>query len=85
MKCKTCGQEIQEVKAGDFIEIGGALCLVMEGNRWKHKYCKGDLVVALLKYPDGMDWMGMADTSQIHFEEGKYKIIPRDEALERLK
>jgi hypothetical protein len=74
----------RKAEAGDFIEIDRDLCLVVDAINWEHEKLKGDLAVVLLKYFSGQDWMELAGFYQEKFEEGNYKIIPREEALRRL-
>lgn len=70
----------RKAKAGDFVEIEHCLCLIVDKSySWKSKYCKGDLAVINLKD------MKQGSYFQELFEKQNYKIIPKDEALRRLK
>lgn len=77
-------KEKPKAKAGDFIEIYGDLCLVVDKGDWEMQLCKRDLAVVILKFADGEDWMKLACGLQGLFEKGDYKIIPKKEALRRL-
>lgn len=76
--------EKPKAKAGDYIKIDEVLGLVVEKGTWEMELCKGNLAVVILKFASGKDWMEMAHWFQEHFEKGKYKIIPKEEALRRL-
>ena len=74
----------EKLKAGDFVEIYGALCLLVDKTNWGSEDCEGYLAVVLLKCSDGRDWFEMGTGYQIDFEEGRYNKLTREEGLRRL-
>ena len=66
-----------KAKQGDIIKFeNGIIGLVVNKGYWKNNYCKGELAVVLLKDEDyGDDWVTLANSYQIDFEKGEYKII----------
>jgi hypothetical protein len=77
-------EEKPKPKAGDFIEIEGCPCLLVNKGKWKNPFCKGDLAVVILKLPDGDNWMELANDYQEWFEKGDYKPLTKEEGLRRL-
>jgi len=77
-------EEKPKPKAGDFIEINGCPCLLVNKGKWKNPFCKGDLAVVILKLPDGDNWMELANDYQEWFEKGDYKPLTKEEGLRRL-
>ena len=65
-----------EVRQGDIIKFENEVIgLVVDRGDWEYEYCKGELAVVLLKNSGGDDWMELAKSYQIYFEDGDYKII----------
>jgi len=65
-----------KAKQGDLIKFTDEVIgLVVDKGDWKHENCKGILAVVLLKHRYRDDFMKLAKGYQIHFEQGKYKII----------
>jgi len=76
MKIEYKGKTKTEAEEGDLIKFHDKVIgLVVDRGDWKYEYCKGDLAVVLLKDSDEDDFMQLAESYQIYFEDGDYKII----------
>lgn len=66
--------EKDKAEVGDLIKIDDDLCLVVDKTIWDSDFCKNELAVVILDFPENIR---LAIGFQIEFENGDYEIVAK--------